>query len=47
MRLIFQTQMKAMPPKTGDSYPITVLAVIAAALFVIVVSSRKRTGKTY
>ena len=34
-------------PKTGDSYPITVLAVIAAALFVIVVSSRKRTGKTY
>ena len=34
-------------PYTGDSYPIAVLAVIAAAFFVIVVSARKKTGKTY
>ncbi len=33
-------------PETGESYPIAVLAVFTAALFAIVVSSRKKTGKT-
>ena len=39
-------QSEVTPPRTGDSYPVAVFAVISAALFAIFVSTKKKSGKT-
>ena len=44
---ISMPQAEDNPPRTGDSYPVTVLALITTALFAVVLSARKKTGKTH